>query len=594
MRARLAIALAALAATLAGPAPALGHAVLAGSDPADGGALALAPRTATLTFTEPALASETRVSLVDVAGRSLSGTPGATAAPFVCRVIDAPADGDAGQRSVTVALPPLGAGVYRLSWSTVGREDLHATAGSIVFGVGEAGQGAAALAGGDTGARGADGVEAAVRGADLVALALAVGLLPLLAGVAGPLGFGQLRRLARGVAFGATVALATGSALLVLRADVAHRSVLELAAPGGVEQSFGVRQLALVALLLAAVAILRDPRRSALALVGLAVAPAIALALTANGHAAAVSGLWSVDGVAAAVHALAALTWAGGLAGLALLGTEGLRRARRVVPAALVVTTALAATGLHAAGLQVATVSDLDSAYGHALLVKLALVAGSAALGAACLVASRRARRPRLLAADALVACAILLVAGVLTASAPARGPAGAAVPPGASERTTVAAADLLVTVALRPNRPGANFVDVTVADTRRPAPAPVTAVDVDLATRGGATPTTTARTGAGGVLQPGSVLVDAPGVRDLLVRVHRPGLPDATARATWVVGSGAAADAPAAAGRPLDALVAPPAAALAALAVGLALVAWARRRPGSIPGRGWPAWRER
>ena len=89
--------------------------------------------------------------------------------------------------------------------------------------------------------------------------------------------------------------------------------------------------------------------------------------------------------------------------------------------------------------------------------------------------------------------------------------------------------------------------------------------------------------------------LIDEPGARDLLVRVHRPGLPDATARAAWVVGSGAAADAPAppSAGRPLDGLVAPPAAALAALAVGLAIVAWSRRRPGSIASRGGPAWRE-
>ena len=35
-----------------------------------------------------------------------------------------------------VALPPLPKGAYRIAWSTVSQDDLHATRGAVVFGAG--------------------------------------------------------------------------------------------------------------------------------------------------------------------------------------------------------------------------------------------------------------------------------------------------------------------------------------------------------------------------------------------------------------------------------------------------------------------------
>ena len=119
MRIRLAAALLLLALVV--PASADAHAFLVSSTPASGVSLARAPRVVTLRFTEPVSPALTRVQIFD--GR---GTPRAGARVSAGRTAN----------ELRVSLPPLATGAYRIAYSTVSQDDLHATRGAIVFGAG--------------------------------------------------------------------------------------------------------------------------------------------------------------------------------------------------------------------------------------------------------------------------------------------------------------------------------------------------------------------------------------------------------------------------------------------------------------------------
>lgn len=100
-------------------------------------------------------------------------------------------------------------------------------------------------------------------------------------------------------------------------------------------------------------------------------------------------------------------------------------------------------------------------------------------------------------------------------------------------------AADLLLRVAVRPNLPGANFLTVHVADTRRPALAPVHAVHVRLTPPGAAPlPPFELPPGPAGGFELAGVRLDRPGLWRAEVLIRRPGLPDALLRAGWEVGA--------------------------------------------------------
>jgi copper transport protein len=100
---------------------------------------------------------------------------------------------------------------------------------------------------------------------------------------------------------------------------------------------------------------------------------------------------------------------------------------------------------------------------------------------------------------------------------------------------------DLLVSMIIRPNRPGRNFVSVAVFDTRRPAPAPIEGVVGRFTSPDGG------GTLAGGIEEALTPLgdgqyetaIDIPaGVADwqIGVGVERPGLPKATFDSPWTV----------------------------------------------------------
>jgi hypothetical protein len=75
----------------------------------------------------------------------------------------------------------------------------------------------------------------------------------------------------------------------------------------------------------------------------------------------------------------------------------------------------------------------------------------------------------------------LLLVASVLIGNPPARGP-GLAASAASSTRTVYGSVDdLVVSVTVSPNRPGVNGFTLIVASSRRPPPAPVEAVALEL-----------------------------------------------------------------------------------------------------------------
>ncbi|MCG0239494.1 MAG: copper resistance protein CopC [Firmicutes bacterium] len=110
-----------LFASAAGTAQA--HAGLEESVPADGAVLSAPPPEVRVTFTEPLEFELSTLTLVDAQGQPVPGTTQAAA----------------GDRILTLRLPPLPSGAYRVLWRILAR-DGHVTEGSIGFTVAASGQ----------------------------------------------------------------------------------------------------------------------------------------------------------------------------------------------------------------------------------------------------------------------------------------------------------------------------------------------------------------------------------------------------------------------------------------------------------------------
>jgi copper transport protein len=291
------------------------------------------------------------------------------------------------------------------------------------------------------------------------------------------------------------------------------------------------------------------------------------MAAALAGHASiGAPGEQTVRVIALGTHIAAAWAWFGGLAVLAVAvvprlragGTDRLlargvvRRFWRIAVPALCV---LAVTGAYLGGQLVATVDALlESPYGRTLDLKtiLVLAAASLGLGNAILAHPRlaipvrlalprpwnpRALRGRGIRLEAVAAIGVVVAAALLASSPPARGaaydpPAATAPQPAVDARAN----DLLVTVAVRPSRPGPNFIDVGVFDTRIPPPAPVTSVTIQLVGPGGAALPAREVSGTKGRFELAIDEVDQGGDWDVDAWIHRPGIPDASVRVPWTV----------------------------------------------------------
>jgi copper transport protein len=496
---RLGGVLGALAVIVLLPAsPAAAHADLVASQPANGAVLAQPPRVVSLRFSEDISARFSSASVVDRAGQPVAGTR-----------VDA-TRGD--HRLLVLELPALRAGTYGVAWRVLADDDGHTTGGTVVFTVGGAAPTAgSALQAFDTGGA-ATAPDVVRRWLGLCLLAGLIGGLAFAAVVLRPTGSGidDAVRAATGHARGQVLALAAvagGLAGLVGLADlVAHGGQAGAAGPSALladtrwGQLWAVREWVLIALAVLAARLRssggRADRRELAqwTCVGVLVA-AVVIVEALGGHAASV-GPAAVAAIAA--HALTAFLWLGGLAALVVVmvrpagsrdGREGLLvlvRERFTVLAVASVGLVIA-TGLYSAGREVGSVRALvDSSYGRILLLKTAVLVAVAGLGLVNAVRLRRTVPPRrFLAAEIGAAVLLLLAVGTLVETPPNREPATATQAATGATRTG-SVDDVSVSMTVTPNRPGSNGFTVLAASGRRPPPAPIDGVTIELATGSG------------------------------------------------------------------------------------------------------------
>ena len=450
---------------------------------------------------------------------------------------------------LVAALPTLGRSSYRVSWETLSSDDLHSAGGVLAFGVGQT-----------VTARGLDEptpspLESGLRWLILLGLsgalggALAVRLMDRQSGSdAGPASRLAGRLSVRGALTGAVAAVA----LLVTQIATSGAGVMALLW-SSYGARWGLREAGLLLLVVSATARARTLPLGACRVILLAGA-ALACGGTAMlGH----SGTGAIPNItrviASATHLGAAATWAGCVVVLAFVLVLRRRRgspsrdfARSVLqgfgPPAAACVAVLVVTGVYLSSKVIGSVdAALFTVYGRTLLAKVMLagVAGSLALVNTLRLHRRgeRATPRRSVLAEAVTAVGILALAGVLTSGQPAMEPQLVqTTSPPASTIVDGAVHDLQEELSISPNVPGQGVVVVGVFDTRRPALAPVSEVQVTLLDPSGRGEPQRAEKLGNGKWSVSSRLVD-PGPIQVRVLVRRGGLPDATRSFTWNVG---------------------------------------------------------
>ncbi len=524
------------------PAPAASaHAFLTASTPADGATLDSAPTQIQLSFSESVALDAMQIDIVDSHGVHFE--------PTDLRLAGGAGDSAGTEEPVEVVadLPPLARDAYRLSWRTLSSDDLHTTSGVLVFGIGQQ----VTAAGSVEPIPGLD--EALLRAAVFVSLALCLGGLlagRLLArsggGVLGMHGAQQCRRFA---AWGAAAGMLAGLGLLADQVVVGGLSVdgVLLSSYGA---HFALRELGFGLLLIAALLNVRLPGRAVLTVVG-AIGVGIGTALMGHAGAGLVASITRI--VADASHLLAAATWSGTLL---LAVFVALPLARRTGGAAI--AGMLRAFGIPAAGclgimvvsgvyLTSGVVGSVDALlrtfYGRTLILKLLVVGVIGVLG---LLNHRRLRSRtdrriphRTIIIEASAALVVLLLAGILTSSQPAMEPTF--VQAGGDASVPVrdqSVGDLEETISIRPNTPGANVIVVSVADTRRPAPAPIGTVLIALIDPDFNPGQPIAATKMGDGQWSVTTNIGWTSRFEVMVTVERAGLPDVTASYPWTLGA--------------------------------------------------------
>ncbi|MBP8252643.1 MAG: copper resistance protein CopC [Herpetosiphon sp.] len=100
---------------------------------------------------------------------------------------------------------------------------------------------------------------------------------------------------------------------------------------------------------------------------------------------------------------------------------------------------------------------------------------------------------------------------------------------------------DLLIETSVKPNLPGHNFIDVTIANTRRPAPAPISSVMLDLVSPDQQTTRMTAVDLHDNHFQIAGDALNQAGTWNMTITIKRDGLPDTVMALPWTVGAPAA-----------------------------------------------------
>ena len=361
---------AALAVVASTPATVSAHALLHSSDPAAGSTLGSAPSAVTLSFGETPDARLTSVKVLDSSGNDHIAGP-------VEALGDPP-------NSIRVPVGPLPDGVYTVSWRTVSAVDGHVSAGSFVFGVGEAPpSGPPDQTGAGTSQSGSPpGIVArwilylglvALIGAAFVAVAVAKRTVPDLL-VMAAVGW---------------VLTAIGTVGVVAVQWIETGAPIEELPGTSVGVSAFARLIALAvtgAALVGLSAVQRLGGRRGWLLVGLASIAGLAVDVV-TGHAAAGSD-WLLQVATQLLHGLGAAGWMGGLAALLVVlrttpAEDRLVTARRFSFWAGIGLVIVVVTGAIRALVEIGTLEALlGTAFGVVVLLKSAGLLALAALGA--------------------------------------------------------------------------------------------------------------------------------------------------------------------------------------------------------------------
>jgi copper transport protein len=544
------------AALFLAPASALGHAELIRSSPAADSSEDTAPATLTLAFSQPVVLDRTDITLLDPQGHVAAsvGKGG-----FRLR----PVASDQGA-VVTTPLPQLGKGLYKVLWRSLSKDDYHSVGDQFVFAVGlpvPVGAGTLALPSEPR----PKPLEAAFRWASFVGVAILAGATLLAIVLERRTRPDLAARSWRPAVVGAGIAIGGAVAQLLYQTSQAGLPIPTTISETTFGQGWLVR-----ALLLAAAFVVTLVGRSMVAVWAAAVLALAAAAAGAIGSHASAYGHLATGMLA--LHLTAAAAWAGVVFIAAVVFGPSLREPstredslvalRAVAVIAVPAVVVLAITGLYSLGRHVANVDALlTSIYGATLLIKTALVVMAAILGALThrLVRSQGGipRVLRSLPVEAGALAAALLAAAVMAAGAPARGVRFAEVPAVAppSSIAVQQVGDLLISLEIKPNAPGANFVTARVLNTRRPPPADIQSVTINVGgTRIAATPLAIANQSdcnTDGETPyrchwEAPVTIARPGAVPIGVTVTRPTLPDTSLQTNWTVGGGAVLEAPA------------------------------------------------
>ena len=443
------IVLTAIGLLLAAPQSASAHAALESSSPTSGELLATAPAEVTATFTEPLEQTYSQMELYDGLGNLVQGT----SLTF----------GDDGYTMVLALPASLPEGTYSVLWRTFSTADGHPAQNYFTFTVGTNADIAAVTTPGTASDAGEvpQWAKTTSRWAALLGAFALIACWPVWITVIRPaLGPAWreappiVRRMRR-FATAAAIAAALGSiyALIVQAWTLSEGTLLDKVVTTLGQTRYGHLWLArfgLIAglgLVLAACGWWFTKRRQAEGYLAWGLSIALALPFSLIAHASAQTSGRSFAIAVDAAHLLAAATWGGGLAILAIVVTPGLRRMdpatrggvlARLVPRfstlALIAIAIVSLTGFYAGGLEVGNLEALRStAYGRSLIVKLALFALILVLAAINLfVIERRLRnrhqvpvwtlRLRWTVSGELVLVVLLLLAvGRMTSLQPAR-----------------------------------------------------------------------------------------------------------------------------------------------------------------------------
>jgi copper transport protein len=504
--------------------PVAAHASFVGSDPVDGSVLAESPAVAELRFTEVVLIDASTVTLIQLGSGAIQELKLA---------------GADGSRTLRADMPKLERGAFILRYVAVDSADLHKTVGSISFGIGVAAP--PSVSGEQVDSSWASTGLQAVTDAALVLAVGAVVVAVLLVRI-GRRDLDQVTQLAildSGVLAVGWIGLLIAEAATVGFQDVRWGSLLLSSDPGrralvGAQLAIGVWWT---------VGMLRRAGDHAtqwfVVRILAVIAGGFVVAAAYGGHAG-IGGLFIVGVALRVVHLASLSVWIGAVAAMWLLGRRD-RRLEALWPSvsrlAAIGLAATGASGLLLSGRVAVTVTALlGTTYGQRIVVKGGLLVVLSVLGALAACRIRRGSAPRRLPMELAVAGVAVVIAALLSGSAPARGEQFLPLPTVQPQIVTSDVLDLTVSASIEPAQPGPNLVQVRVLETRRPAPGPVESVSVRVTGGDGTTVAERSGVPASGLLEWADIVIPNPGSYRVEVDITRPAVPVSPFVASWNV----------------------------------------------------------